>query len=222
MDRSERPFCIIKFGKKKRLQSLLNNGELFFNTTENLNRAQRLNIEQGDENEGAQWIKNIQFSEIKVNHPRFGEYKFKPVPNTLGKLTQFNHNYLTCSFFIITTNDFENTDILKVDEKMLEFGEHALLIKEPKIFLDSIIEALEFENFDYSARKVKYKNLRSEGHIEIDPFIKKLEHQHQKEFRIIIKNELEPKLVRIRDIRKIGEIVTSKYIVESKWEATRK
>lgn len=222
MDKNEHPFCIIKFGKKKRLKSLLNNGELFFNSTENLNKIQILNKEQGDENEGAEWIENVQFSEIKVNHPTLGEYKFKPVSNTLGKLTQFNHNYLTCSFFIITTNDFENSNILKVNEKMLEFGEYALIIKEPKIFLDNIIEALEFENFDYSARKVEYKNLNSEGRVQINPFIKKLEHRYQKEFRIIIKNQLDPKLIQIKDIGKIGEIVTSKFIVESKWEAIRK
>jgi len=222
MDNIERPFCIIKFGKKKRLESLLNNGELYFNTTENLNKAQILNKEQGDENEGAEWIENVCLSEVKCNHPTLGEFKFKPDPKTPWKLTQFNHNYLTCSFFIITTKDFENTDMLKVDEKRLEFGDHALIIKNPKIFLDNVIDALEFEDFDYSARKVEYKNLKSDGRIEMSPFIKKLEHVHQNEFRIVIKNQVEPKLIKIKDIGKIGEIVTSKFIVESKWEAVRK
>ncbi len=218
----EHTFCIIKFGKKKHLESLLKKGELYFNSTENLNKAEIINKEQGDENEGAEWIKNLQFSEIKVNHPTLGEYNFKPASNRLGKITQFNHNYLTCSFFILTTKDFEKTDILKVDERMLRFGKYALIIKEPKTFIDNVVDALEFENLDYSARKVKYKNLKYEEHIEMNPFIKKIEHQHQKEFRVILKNQIKPKLIRIKDVNKIGEIVASKFIVESQWKAIRK
>ena len=223
MMENELPFCLIKFSKKRKyLESFLQKGELFFNSTENLNILEETNKEQGDENEGAEWIENVCLSEVKCNHPTLGEFKFKPDPKTPWKLTQFNHNYLTCSFYIITTKNFENTDILKVNEKMLEFGEHAIIIKNPKIFMDNLIEALELEDVDYSARKVKYKNLKSDGRIEMNPFIKKLEHKYQNEFRIIIKNQSIPKPIKIKDIDKIGQIVSSKFIVESKWQLTGK
>ena len=221
MNQTEKTFCIIKFGKKNRLESLLRKGELYFNTTKNLNDSTKFGTEQGDENEGAEWIENTQFTEIKVNHPQLGEFKFNPLPNQLGKFTQYNHNYLTCSFFILTTKDFENSDVLKIDEKMLEFGNYALVIKKPQIFVDRLIMALEMENVDYAAKKVEYKDLNTKGRIHISPFIKKIEHDYQKEFRIIIKNQLEPKLIKIPKMNEISEIVTSKYIVESKWEVMR-
>lgn len=170
MNQTEHTFCIIKFGKKNRLESFLRKGELYFNTTKNLNDVTKFGTEQGDENEGAEWIENTQFAEIKVNHPKLGKFKFKPLPNQLGKLTQYNHNYLTCSFFILTTKDFKNSDILKVDEKMLEFGNHALIIKKPQIFIDSLITVLEEENLDYAAKKVEYKDLKTKGRIQMNPF----------------------------------------------------
>lgn len=222
MSQAELPFCIIKFGKKDRLESLLNKGELFFSKTENFNNTKKLNNERTDDNEGAEWIENLYISEVKVNHPKLGEIKFNPAPNSLFKFTQFDHNYLICSFFIITTKDFEESDILEIDKKVLELGDHALIIKNPKKFLDSVTQALDYENIDYQINKVEYKELKTDGRIEMNPFIKKIEHQHQKEFRIIIKNQLDSKLIRINKIGENGTIVTSKYIVESKWEVNRK
>jgi hypothetical protein len=222
MDNKEYPICLIKFGKKKHLESLLTKGELYFNKTENFNQINFSNKEQSDENEGARWIENTRFSEIKVDHQILGEIVFKPASNEYGKITQFNHNYLTCSFFVITTKDFENTNTLKIDDKMLEFGDYAIIINNPKLFLENVVETLESENLVYEAQKVKYKKLESRGHIEMTPFVKKIEHQHQKEFRIILKNQIEPKTIQIKDINDIGEIVTSQFLVESVWEVTRK
>lgn len=222
MENTENPFCFIKFGKKEHLKSLMNNGELFFNKTENLNEGISINDEQRDENEGALWIKNIGLEEVRFKHPTKGEFKFKTDPNDLAKLIQFNHNYLTCSFYIITTKDFEKSNILKIDERMLKFGSHALIIKNPKILLDNIKKVLKEKDIGFNARKVEYRNLKEEGEIKMNPFIKKIEHNHQKEYRIILKNYNEPLILKIDKIDSNGILVTSQYLVESKWEAVRK
>lgn len=221
MNKPENPFCLIKFGKKHHLESLLEKGELFFNTTTVFNKSTNTNTEQGDENEGAKWIKNVQLAEIKVNHPTLGEFKFKSVPNKLSKLTQFNHNYLTCSFYIITTKDFENTNTLKIDKKMLEFGEYALIINNPKTFIDSLIKTLENKKISYVAQKVEYKDLEGKGEITMNPFVKKNDHLHQKEYRIVLKNQFEPKSLHIKGMKENGKIVLSKYIIESEWTVER-
>jgi hypothetical protein len=200
----------------------MNNGELFFNKTENLNEGISINDEQRDENEGALWIKNIGLEEVRFKHPTKGEFKFKTDPNDLAKLIQFNHNYLTCSFYIITTKDFEKSNILKIDERMLKFGSHALIIKNPKILLDNIKKVLKEKDIGFNARKVEYRNLKEEGEIKMNPFIKKIEHNHQKEYRIILKNYNEPLILKIDKIDSNGILVTSQYLVESKWEAVRK
>jgi len=222
MESTERPFCFIKFGKKEHLESLLNEGKLFFNGTENLNQGISINDEQRDENEGAEWIENIGLKEVKFKHPTKGEFKFKTDPNDLAKVIQFNHNYLTCSFYTITTKDFEKSNVFKIDKRMLKFGTHALIVKNPKNLMENLKNTLKKENIGFIANKVKYQNLKKEGRIEMSPFIKKIEHQHQKEYRIILKNRNEPLLIEMNKIGNNGILTTSQYLIDSKWEGVRK
>ena len=178
MSESEHILFFIKFGKKKNLESLLNKGELYFNTPEEFNKIKKSNNEQGDENEGAIWIENLKDFKLTLNHPEFGEFKFKSVPNKLAKLTQFNHNYLTCSFYAITNKDLEQSNILEVDERMSKCGNYALIISNTKLLIDSVINSAEKEGLCLSAKKVDYKDLSREGRIELNPFIKKIEHSY--------------------------------------------
>src|SRR5688572_9584578 len=122
LNNSERILCLIKFGKKQHLESLLHHGALYVNSPEIFNDLKAKNSEQGDENEGAIWIENVQAVRITCSHPTLGEFKFDSVPNNLSKLTQFNHNFLSCSFYCITSKDFENTNRFTIDERMTAFG----------------------------------------------------------------------------------------------------
>jgi hypothetical protein len=97
-----------------------------------------------------------------------------------------------------------------------------LIIKNPKILLDNIKKVLKEKDIGFNARKVEYRNLKEEGEIKMNPFIKKIEHNHQKEYRIILKNYNEPLILKIDKIDSNGILVTSQYLVESKWEAVRK
>lgn len=211
MSKSERIIFLIKFGKKKHLESLLNNGELYFNSAKSYNKIKKSNIEQGDENEGALWIENLKNIQITCNHPELGEFRFKSVPNKLSKLTQFNHNYLTCSFYAVIYRDFVDSKILEVDARMSSFGGHALIISNPKLLIDNLFKYADKEKIRLSAKMVDYEDLNNEGRIELNPFIKKNDHSYQKEYRMVIKNSLDDsKLLYLKKIGENGTIIPTK------------
>lgn len=211
MNESERILFLIKFGKKKYLERLRDKGEVYFKSSEEFNKIKKFNNEQGDENEGAIWIENLKDVKLTLNHPEFGDIKFKSTPNKFTKLTQYNHNYLTCSFYTVTDKDFEQSNLFEVDEKMSEFGDHALIIPNPKELIDSVFEYANREKVQLAAKKVDYEDLSYEGRIEINPFIKKKEHSYQKEYRMVLKNSAESsKILLSHTLEKNGVIVPTK------------
>lgn len=191
MNKNERILFLIKFGKKKYLERLRDKGELFFNSPVTFNKIKKSNNEQGDENEGAIWIENLKDVKLTLNHQEFGEIKFKSLPNKFVKLTQFNHNYLTCSFYTVTDKDFGQSKHFEVDEKMAEIGDSALIISNPTELIDSVFEYANKEKLHLVANKVDYEDLSLEGRIETNPFIKKKEHSYQREYRIVLNNSAE-------------------------------
>ena len=214
-------FCIIKFGKLVHLESLLSKGELCFNSTVLYNEIEQSNVEKGDSHEGAEWIENVYIKKVNVKHPSLGEFNFFPQKKSPFKFVQYNHNYLTCSFYIIRGKDFENTNKMKINEKMLQFGSHAIIVKQPNSFLALLKKSLNKTDYSYEANLVEYKDLSHIRRYEMNPFIKKFEHGYQKEFRVVIMNQLDRKFIRIGSIKEYSEIVTTKYLIEAEWEVTR-
>jgi hypothetical protein len=105
---------------------------------------------------------------------------------------------------------------------MLSFSDTAILIKEPYKFINSIVSKLKKEGIKYEANIVTYDDLCREGNIELSPFIKKMEHQHQMEFRIIIENkDNQPKLISIGSIEDYSVIVSSESMIATIWQAKK-
>ncbi|MNJ84972.1 hypothetical protein D3C87_24360 [compost metagenome] len=213
-------FCLLKFGQEKYLRSLID-GELYFNTVEHYVNSDKDQV--GDPNEGCVWIENGQFTSIKANHPTLGFHEFKPVPNRLGKLSQSNLNFLSCSFFAITPNVFTESDTFIIDNRISEFGTHALMINEPCKFLGDVANELKLQNIEYEIDIVKYRDFNTEGRIELTPFDKSNDYSHQHELRIIRRNvDNQAKTVSIGSIADYVEITETKYFLETVWSAKRK
>lgn len=213
-------FCLLKFGQEKYLRNLIN-GELYFNTVEYYVNSDKDQV--GDKNEGCVWIENAQFTSTKANHPTLGFHEFKPVPNKLGRLSQSKLNFLSCSFFTITPDVFSESDTFIIDNRISEFGTHALMIKEPYKFLEDVANELKFQNIEYEIGIVKYLDFNTEGRIELTPFDKSNDYRHQHELRIIRRNvDNQPKTVSIGSIADYVEITETKYFMEAIWNAKRK
>ncbi len=215
-------FCLIKFGSEKNMLKLINNGELRFSLSKEYNDLVD-NQERGDLYEGAEWIENTEFKSIEVDHPTLGKHTFNPVKGKLGKLTQFNYYYLSYSLYAISTRTFSDKDIHKIDESHLEFGDSAVLIKEPYKFLNAITLELKKRQLQYEMNFVYYTDYEQEGKILISPFTKKNDHSHQMEFRIIIENlNGESEFITIGGIEDYCQLIPSKTVVEMEWKAKRK
>lgn len=213
-------FCLLKFGQEKYLNDLLQKGEVFFRPVEDYVNSDKDQV--GDPNEGCVWIENGQFTSIKANHPTLGIHEFKPAPDQLGKLSQSNLNFLSCSFFAITPNVFTESDTFIIDNRISEFGTHALMIKEPNKFLEDVANELKRQNIEYEIGTVKYRDFNIEGRIELTPFHKSNDYRHQHELRIIRRNiDNKAKTVSIGSIADYAEITETKYFMESVWSAKR-
>lgn len=215
-------FCLLKFGQEKYLKNLLYKGEVFFRPVEDYVNSDK--DEVGDPNEGCIWIENGQFTSIKVNHQTLGFHEFKPVPDRLGKLNQSNLNFLSCSFFAITPNVFNESDnTFIIDNRISEFGTHALMIKEPYQLLGDIADELKRQNIEYEIDTVKYRDFNTEGRIELTPFDKSVDYSHQHELRIIRQNiDSKSKIISIGSVEEYVEIYESKDVLEMIWDITRK
>lgn len=214
-------FCLVKFGSKENMLKLINNGELRFSLSKEYNDLID-NPERGDLYEGAEWIENAEFKKIEVDHPTLGKYSFKPKKGKLGKLTQYNYYYLTYSLYAISASTFSDKNIHKIDESHLEFGDSAVLIKEPYEFLNSITTELKKRQLQYEMNFVDYIDYNHEGKILTNPFTKKNDHLHQMEFRIIIENlKEEAEFITIGGIENYSQFLPSKTVVEMEWNAKR-
>ncbi len=215
---SDNIFCFIKFIEKKYVSSFLN-GEIYFNSVENLNK--NLNHQRGDNLEGAYWLKNCRVEKLHVKNPKIGEFEIRINSEQNSKLINFNYYYSVFSLFTISPTFFSKSNSRNIDERMLEFGDSAILVEEPYKFLQSIITELKKQKYIYQADFVKYENFNLENEFEIHPFLKKNEHQHQMEFRIIVQTN-EPITIQIGSIEKYCKIWSSKNMIDTTWEAQRK
>jgi len=215
---TDKIFCFIKFTKREFAEKLLN-GQIYFNTPNSFNNLTEK--ERGDDNEGAEWIDNTEIASIKTEHPTLGTIEFKAVPNSVSKMTQYNYYYLSFSLYAVTSALFDKDNTHKIDSQLSEFGDSAVIIDEPYIFLNSIISELESKNLKYEVKPAIYRDLTN-GRVDIIPFDKKLEHQHHCEYRIIIENtDNAAKVIEIGSIEKYSKIVSSQFIIESIWTAKR-
>lgn len=179
--------CYLKFGKSNHIENMLKYGEIYFNTPKNFSESKE--PERGDSNEGAIWIDNSQLKDIEISHPSIGKINLKPKPNSLSKITQYHYHFLSFSLYDISQNIISNSEIKQIDERMLEFGNSALIIQNPKRLINSVTAELKKQHIRYLIKSIEYKKLYEQGNYTLSPFVKDYQYKHQNEVRIIIENK---------------------------------
>jgi hypothetical protein len=182
-------FCLIKFGKREHIQNLLDLGQMRFGAISDFAKSNE--IERGDQFEGSSKIVNARFSKIEYVHPELGNGIFIPVLNKLGRIINYTGSLNYCfSSYAITSNSFLEVDNHKIDKRMIEFGEYALIIKEPNIFLRKVKEKLRELNYKFSYSLIEYIDFKQEGEIYSNLFFKTSDLKHQQEYRILIQEDI--------------------------------
>lgn len=224
MKESTSIICLVKFGKHEHLQKMLKMGELYFNDPNCYNKWQDKEEQSGDKNEGAEWIENAYLTKLEISHPIYGRMKLRPSPNTLAKIIQYNYFFLSHSLYALTTEAFKSQDTFRIDARnaQLKDADSAILIQEPYRFINAVVACLKSESLNYETKLVEYKDLDREGKISMNPFIKKLDHKHQSEFRMIIENtENHPRTIKIGSIEPYSKLISSKSMTEIIWRVAR-
>ncbi|MES2274625.1 MAG: hypothetical protein V4592_01300 [Bacteroidota bacterium] len=214
-------YCWVKFGRKEHMENLFNNGEVCFSAVRDFRESSE--NERGDSLEGAYSIENVTLIDIKCDHPTLGTFHFKPLPNSKTRLTHFNDDpYLNFSIYAVTSNVFENNFKHTIDKRMAEFGDYAVIIKDPKLFLDKIFNKLKAVGVAARGQFVDYRDYKNIEKLELTFFNKSIEFKHQEEYRIIIESEDNSKrIVGIGSIKEYAILIKSSEAIEMFWEAKK-
>ncbi len=216
-------FCLIKFGQKEHLVNLMERGQMRFGALSAFELSTE--EERGDKFEGAINIVNGQFTKIECDHPTLGKYTFTPVPNSMGRLMQFAPDTFFCfSSYAITPKCFHETDLHKISEKMLAFGDYALVITEPILFFDKVKHILTQMNLDFAFSLVDYENFEAEGDFNTSLLSKTDTLSHQYEHRILVKNNIAESgfFIEVGSLKDFSFLSSAKDIIDTKFEANRR
>lgn len=210
---------LIKFTKKEYAESLLKKGQIYFNVSRSFHGLK--DGERGDENEGAEWIDFTPIVKIRAANPTVGTFELTPSFNAPSRVTQYNYSYLSYSLYALKYGQFANDNTHRIDARMSEFGDSAVVIEDIGLFLSSIVTKLKSDGIEYEISPVTYCDL-STGRIELNPFYKKQEHQHQCEFRIIIRNINDcARIIEIGSIERYAKLTSSQSIIDTILTAKR-
>jgi hypothetical protein len=180
--------------------------------------------ERGDKFETAVNIVNGQFTKIECDHPELGRHTFKVAVNTIGTITHFTDEPHYCfSSYALTSDCFKDQDTHVIDNKMLEFGDHALIISEPILFLDRVKSYLTDKKLKFGYKRTDYKNYKVEGDIDTNLCSKTDELVHQCEHRILIKKDSVDKalFVEIGSIRDWCFLSRADELIRTEFKAKR-
>ena len=191
--------CLIKFGTERHCNSLLDHGQVYCQSVQYFRELEDEML-RGDEYEGAQHMSN--------HDVRTPEEREQNLPN-LFRITKYLAictGNIYCLYAVTRKMLFGAGHF--ISERVNGFGTHAVLIKDPPLFIDKFSKALEREKLDFQFGLVEYyDSFTYNGHLS--NFLKPIEFEYQSEFRIFINrkasNPFIIELGRISDIAEIRE-----------------
>lgn len=138
--------ALIKFGEKEYMEQLLKNGTICMNRLSFYKK--HYNQEIQDKNEATFYNMPNKDAKIFIN----GTY----IRNNLnGSIKISNEDYnplIYCMYAEYINNPIEYKNKIYIDDRVFNFGESAVIINDPKIFLERILKY--YPNMEYS--KVRY------------------------------------------------------------------
>lgn len=199
----------LKFGNKKNIEDLFNNGTIYLNTVQYFRGIEDNNL-RGDDYEGAS----------RVINSLPGSFKIPGIEKEINyKTIHLKESYETVlgnifCLYCISSYGFPNISDFKIDEKVLDFGPYCILINDVGYFLDSIETELKKNKFEFEHGFVKYYD-KKKINKELYLFEKPNEFEYQKEFRIYVyQTELTPISIKIGSLEGKAEIFRTEDILK--------
>ncbi len=216
-------FCLIKFGKKEHIDILCKKGQIRFGSIASF--AESIDKERGDKFEGAIKVINDYVVKVECKHPTLGDFSFTPTLDNFGTLIQYElSNHFLFSSYAITSNCFIDSDVHKISDKLMAFGEYALIIYEPILFINKIQTKLKELNIENESRLIEYLPIESKGEFNINLFNKTNVLHHQNEHRILIKKNQQSDsfFIELGSIEEYCKITKTIDLLNTEFKAKRK
>lgn len=202
--------AFIKFGHEEHMLDMFNNGNIYLNTVQSFRNFEDNNL-RGDNYEGVSEVINYPKGTFEIKSLNYkGEYSSIHIRKSFEKVVgNIFSLYCISSFHISDPLEF------KIDEKILEFGTHCILIKDNAELLKRIEESFKNKDIILHHNFVSYYDTKSfDGKINV--FQKPNEYKYQNEFRFYADSGLnEPLLLKIGNLSDIAEMHKSEDIIST-------
>ena len=204
--------AFVKFGEEKYMTDLLKNGTLYINT---VNKFKKIDDQfRGDKNEGASDILQSEHARLEMTLPDGNKITLDKNTGLINQIIMSNNDYTNTNIYSLYM--IKPQEDFKVDSKMFQFGESALIIKEPLVFIDRITKALDEKKLPAYFSSVKYVD-KSDFEGELSIFNKFKDYEYQNEYRIhVINTKDEPIFLKLGSLEDIGVIIPSAVFKEMK------
>lgn len=205
---------LIKIGQKKHIENLHKTGEIFCNTLKFFKDCDKPDA-RFDRLEGS--TKIGQYTELTIFSEK-GDIVFsknKEAGKTYldkGFVSYFNESASGNIFSCIAITEENEDDFffekyIAFDQEFKTFGDCALIIENPKKFINSFKQEIEKEGLEYYYGLVDYYNSKTDQR-DLNVFCKEEAYKWQNEFRFFIKNNIKDhKTFSIGSIEKYSQII---------------
>jgi|TARA_B110001469_G_C9470134_1_gene236336 hypothetical protein len=195
---------LIRFGSHNYLKEFRETGKMYMNTLTYFRNLED-DDERSDISEGLSYSRHAEGEMVTIGSDDF---------TIRGQVKMNDSN--SCNYKIFSLYGQNEKNLNRINNRMLEFGDSAVIITEPSSFLDRFIRAAEQLKIEYSFQPVEYVSKEEYcGHM--GPYRKYSDLKYQSEFRIVMKLEHSKPLkdFYIGDIRDITKIYPSDHVIKN-------
>lgn len=202
--------AFLKFGQEEHIRDLCENGTIFMNSVQYFRHIDD-NCVRGDMYEGISKIKNYPPGELEIKSLNY-KGKYLALQIRAAHETVLGNIY---SLYCISSYTISNPLKFQVDDRIKQFGSHALLIKDNPEFINRIEKRLQTMELPYRHGFVKYYDTnKKNGMISI--FHKPKDYYYQNEFRFYVyRPTSEPLLINIGSLEGIAEMYKAEDIIDT-------
>lgn len=213
---------LIKVGQKDHIENLYKKGEVYMNYLDFFKKEAK-DQQRKDTSEGASSVDQVDWIKLEANGQSFEMARHgKPIKLISAQVREFDPNRSGNIYSMMALDPLFINQIGKIDERNTEFGDTALLILQPKIFLTKLKEAINAKGFKCGYDKVTYYD-EKEYRGPLDVFHKPLRFAHQLEFRFFIPSlENKPLKFNLGSLESISMMIHSKNLLKLKAELVDK
>lgn len=193
---------IIKFGEKKYIQDLYENGTVFMQRLFNYHEIEHIEI--GDKNEGMTHL----FQAKEVKSLTINGYKLEPTGSIKILESNADNPFVYCSYALREQHFKDGVNC--IDKRCLDFGDAAIIIPDFDKFYSLIKDTILKEDNVYMDL-VSYVDKKT-YHGQMGIFKKLNNYQHQSEHRIVLESSCKNQNIQL----KLGSLKEIAYMVDAK------